>query len=290
MVTGASGVVGDAVVRALLGHDEVRATVRRPELAEGLRAIGAKVAVRAIERPDDLAEILLRVHTVIHLIGGPNQPDDDEVIAANHGSVLAAVGAAREREVRRFVLVSVPGAAVDADDVFLRAKGLAEEAVAASGLEHAILRLAPVYGVGGLWFTALVQGALADPPVLVGDPDRTVAPVYADDVGALVAAVDDHDGDLGGVWSLEGPDVLAARELVHLLRDDAIAPEAVVDPEPAAARLSELLEVPVARSAARYLAGAGRATDAPDAAGAFGVARTPLGEGLRRTLERAGGG
>ena len=45
MVTGASGVLGHAVVSALLARDEVRATVRRPAAAEPLRALGAKVAV-----------------------------------------------------------------------------------------------------------------------------------------------------------------------------------------------------------------------------------------------------
>ena len=293
-VTGASGVVGEAVVRALVERDEVRATVRRAATAEPLRALGAKVAVRAIDRADDLSEILLRVHTVVHLIGGPDQPDDDEVLVANHASTLAAVAAAREREVRRFVLVSVPGASVDADDPFLRAKGLAEEAVAASGLDHAVVRLAPVYGVGGLWFTAVVQGALADPPLVIGDGDRTVAPVFADDVGALVAALDDVSGALNGVWSFEGPEMVPMRELVHVLRDDERPPVELVEPADVARRLTELLEVPVSETAARYLATAGRADDghdaAPDAAEAFSIARTGLLDGLRATLARAGAG
>jgi uncharacterized protein YbjT (DUF2867 family) len=289
MVTGASGVVGEAVVRSLLARDEVRATVRRPETAEPLRALGAKVAVRTIERPDDLAEILQRVHTVVHLIGGPSQPDDDEVFAANHRSALAAVAAATELKVRRFVLVSVPGAGPDDDDAFLRAKGLAEEAVASSDLDHAIVHLAPVYGVGGLWFTALVQGALAEPPVVLGDPDRLAAPVFADDVGALVSALDDHPGELGGTWALEGPEIVSFRELLHVLRDDDRAPD-VLDPRQGATRLAELLDVPVSLTAARYLAMAGRADDAPEAAAAFGMTRTGLLDGLRATLARAGAG
>jgi NADH dehydrogenase len=286
MVHGASGVVGEAVVRTLAATDEVRATVRRPETAERLRALGAKVAVRAIERPDDLAEILPRVHTLVHLVGGANQPDDDEVLAANHRSTLLALAAAREAGVRRVVLLSTPGADPDARDVYVRAKGLAEEAVAASGLEHAIVRAAPVHGLGGLWFTALVQGALADPPIVVGAGDREVAPLFADDLAAAVAAIDDLDGDVAGTWALEGPDVLRADDLVHLLRDDD-APVAHADGDEAAAALAALLDVPVSLAAVADLARAGRAVDAPDAAGAFGVARTGLREGLRRTLARA---
>ena len=289
MVTGASGVVGEAVVRALVSRDEVRATVRRQDTAEAVRALGAKVAVRTIERSDDLAEILQRVHTVIHLIGGPNQPDDDEVLAANHRSVLAAVDAARELEVGRFILASVPGADPDADDVFLRAKGLAEEAVTSSGLDHAILRLAPVYGVGGLWFTAVVQGALAAPPLAVGDPDRLAAPVFADDVGALVAALDDRPDRIRGTYGFEGADAVSIRDLLHLLRGDDLEPD-VLDEAESAARLSDVLEIPVSSTAARYLATAGVARDAPDAGTVVQVRRTGLLDGLRTTLERVGAG
>jgi NADH dehydrogenase len=289
MVTGASGVVGDAVVRALVGRDEVRATVRRQESAEAVRALGAKVAVRTIERSEDLAEILQRVHTVVHLIGGPNQPDDDAVFAANHRSALAAVDAARELKVRRFILASVPGADPAADDAYLRAKGLAEEAVTSSDLDHAIVRLAPVYGVGGLWFTAVVQGALAAPPLALGDPDAVVAPVFADDVGALVAALDDRPAAIRGTWSFEGAEAVSIRELLHLLRGDELAPQ-VLDAAESAARLTDLLGIPVSPTAARYLARAGVARDAPDAGTAFGVPRTGLLDGLRTTLERVGAG
>ena len=54
MVHGASGVVGEAVVRTLAATDEVRATVRRPETAERLRAHGAKVAAVPVVRPADI--------------------------------------------------------------------------------------------------------------------------------------------------------------------------------------------------------------------------------------------
>ena len=75
MVTGASGVIGRATVRALLARDEVRATVRREADAAYLRQLGAKVAVRELDGTDALAEILPRCHTLVHLVGGVDQPD-----------------------------------------------------------------------------------------------------------------------------------------------------------------------------------------------------------------------
>jgi NADH dehydrogenase len=285
MVTGASGVIGRAAVRALLARDEVRATVRRPADATLLRELGAKVAVRDLDEPDALAEILPRCHTLVHLVGGFDQPDPDELFRANHGSVLHAIEAAKLAKTKRFVLLSVPGADPGATHPFLRAKGLAEEAVRASGLQHAIVRTTHAYGLGGLWFTSAVEGALTEPPFVVGPGDQELAPVFVDDVAAVIASVDDAPGEVAGTWGLEGPDVLTADGFARLLRgDDAVPTHA--DGQAAAEALTRLLEVPVDAVAASFLAGPSR-SDAPDAAAAFGVTRTPLLDGLRATLDAA---
>jgi uncharacterized protein YbjT (DUF2867 family) len=285
MVTGASGVIGRAAVRALLARDEVRATVRREADAAYLRQLGAKVAVRELDGTDALAEILPRCHTLVHLVGGVDQPDPDEVFHANHASVLTALGAAKQAKTKRFVLISVPGADAEATHPFLRAKGLAEEAVRASGMEHAIVRTAHSYGLGGLWFTITVEGALSDPPFVVGPGDQEIAPVYVEDVASVIAAIDDSSAELAGTWGLEGPDVVTADGFARLLRgDDERATHA--DGQAAAEVLTRLLGIRVDAVTASFFAAPSRAPD-PDAAAAFGVTRTPLLDGLRTTLDAA---
>jgi NADH dehydrogenase len=285
MVTGASGVVGRAAVRALLARDEVRATVRRPADAAYLRELGAKVAVRDLDTADALAEILPRCHTIVHLIGGFDQPDPDALFAANAGSVALAIEAAERAKTKRFVLISVPGADAEATHPFLRAKGFAEAAVRGSELEHAIVRVTHVYGLGGLWFTTVVEGALTETPFVVGPGDQELAPTYADDLAAVIAAIDDAPGELAGTWGLEGPDVVTADELARLLRGDDVPPSHA-DGQAAAEALTRLLGVPIDAVAASFLARPSRA-DAPDAAATFGVERTPFLDGLRATLEAA---
>lgn len=285
MVTGASGVIGRATVKALLARDEVRATVRRAPDATYLRQLGAKVAVREIDSPDALSEILPRCHTVIHLIGGVAQPDPGELFHANHGSVLRALEAAKRAGTKRFVLLSVPGADPDTAQPFLRAKGLAEEAVRASGMEHAIVRSTHVYGLGGLWFTATVEGALAEPPFVVGPGDNDLAPIFAEDVASVLAAIDDDEAELAGTWGLEGPDVVTGDGLARLLGGDGAVPTHASG-QAAAEALTRLLGVPFDAVTASFFALPSRA-DAPDASAAFGVARTPLVDGLRATLDAA---
>ena len=284
MVTGASGLLGRAIVHALVGRDEVRATVRRPEAAEDLRALGAKVAIADGTEQDELIEILPRVHTLVHLVGGVNQPDDDEILRANHRSVLASVAAAKETGVRRLILVSVPGADPDATHPFLRAKGLAEEAVVQSGLEHAVLRCGHAYGLGGLWFTATVVAG--DAGFVVGDGHQRLAPIAAEDVAGVVVAIDDRTDPVEGTWHLEGPDVVDADGLFSLLDDPDRVPEHL-EPDEAAQRLTVLLERPVWPSTTRHLAAGTPPGSAADASAEFGVHRTSLVDGLRRTAALA---
>jgi NADH dehydrogenase len=276
MVTGASGVLGHAIVRALVRRDEVRATVRRPEAGEPLRALGAKVAVLPVEEPDELIEILPRVHTLVHLVGGVNQPSDDEILDANHGSALAAVAAAKEAGTRRVILLSVPGASVAHEHPFLRAKGLAEEVVVQSGLEHAVLRSSHAYGLGGLWFAATVMGA--DHGFVIGDGTQRCAPVLAGDVAQVVAAIDDRRDPVGGTWSLGGPEELTADEVFAIEGEDR-EPEHL-DAGEAAERLTALLGIPVSVRATGLFA-MSSVPDAPGAVDAFGIRMTAFEEGLR---------
>jgi NADH dehydrogenase len=284
MVTGASGLIGRTLVPLLIRNDEVRACVRRPDAAEVLRAMGAKVAVGHLDDPDALAEILKRVFTVIHLVGGPMQVDDDAVLAANHGSALTALAAAKEAGVCRFVLLSATGASVDASNPYLRAKGLAEEAVANSGLEHAIIRSTHAYGPGGSWLAATVEGATASPPFVIGNGRQSVAPVFAEDVAAVLAAADDREGRLEGTWAIEGPDVVAMADLVAILAAPGAGPPVPLAPAEAVVRF-EALGMRISRTTADLFALLSRA-DAPDAAAAFGVVRTTLVDGLRATAQQ----
>jgi NADH dehydrogenase len=242
--------------------------------------------VREVATPEDLVEILPRVVTLVHLVGGVAQTDDEDLVAANLRSVEVALEAARAAGVARFVLLSASGARPDADHPYLRAKGQAEVAVAAAGIDHAIVRATHAYGVGGLWFTAAVEGAVASPPFVVGDGSQRVAPVFADDVGALVARIDDHPEPLAGVWGIAGPDELSADELMAALAGSGAAPAHEPDPVASASRLRALLGVEVS-AAATSLWARDCLRDGPDAAAAFGLAPTSFAQGIRETIARA---
>src|SRR6266571_4122643 len=109
LVTGATGLVGRALVRELLHEGaQVRAFVRRDD-AE-LRASGAHLAIGAADDVPRLESALTGVHTIVHLIGGiwPEQGATYDLL--NRDSTEAAVIASNSAGVPRFIFLSFVGA------------------------------------------------------------------------------------------------------------------------------------------------------------------------------------
>jgi nucleoside-diphosphate-sugar epimerase len=122
---------------------------------------------------------------------------------------LAAAGAAG---VRRVVVCSPAAVASPAAraNPHLAAKAEVERMVAASGLEHAVLRCTHVLGPGSRLLGRLAHG---DPVVVPGDGRQRVAPVWVGDLATAIAAADDAV-ELAATWSVSGPDEVTFDALV----------------------------------------------------------------------------
>jgi uncharacterized protein YbjT (DUF2867 family) len=223
LVTGAAGLVGRAAVAALLRQEveHVRAVVREPGQVAGLRRLGAKVALLEATDPDGLAAAMDGVFTACSLTGGlwPRPGEDPYAAVVEPARVFLA--AATAAGVRRVVVCSpaAVGTAALMANPHLVAKVEVERMVAASGLEHAILRCAHVLGPGG----RLVELLAGPAPVPVpGDGRQRVAPVWVGDVAAAIAAADDTV-ELSATWSLAGPDEVAFDDLVDAVHGAPVA-------------------------------------------------------------------
>ena len=188
LVTGAAGLVGRAAVAALLrqGVEHVRAVVREPAQVDGLRRLGAKVALLDATDPDGLAAAMDGVFTACSLTGSLWAPPGEDPYAAVVEPAEVFLAAAGAAGVRRVVVCCRPRPG--RPNPHLAAKAEVERMVAASGLEHAILRCTHVLGPGSRLLDLLAGG----PPVAVpGDGRQRVAPVWVGDVAATIAAADD---------------------------------------------------------------------------------------------------
>jgi NADH dehydrogenase len=285
VVTGASGFIGRSAVAAFTRTSpEVRAAVRNPAAADPLRALGAKVAIGDLFDVETLALVMQGAHTLCHLAGGLAADDEEGLLQANLRTAEAVLAAALVAGVKRFLMLSFPGASPDSSNAFLRAKGMAEEAVADSGVEYVIVRSNHVYGPGSPWLATLSGQALAKPAaIVVGEGTQLMAPVYVTDVVAVLVGADDRRGVASGIRGLNGPDLVSADRLTDLIAGKRrmkihLGPAA-------AARAARFARRPAPEHALEVLA-AQCVAEPPDAAAEFGVALTPLRDGLAASLER----
>jgi uncharacterized protein YbjT (DUF2867 family) len=224
LVTGAAGLVGRAAVAALLrqGVEHVRAVVRDPGQVGGLRRLGAKVALLDATDPDGLAAAMDGVFTACSLTGSlwPRPGEDPYAAVVDPARVfLAAAGSAG---VRRVVVCSPAAVGTPAAPAnpHLAAKAEVERMVAASGLEHAILRCTHVLGPGSHLVNLFARDRAPVP--VPGDGRQRVAPVWVGDVAEAIAAADDAV-ELSATWSLAGPTRLTFDELVDAVHGGPVA-------------------------------------------------------------------
>jgi uncharacterized protein YbjT (DUF2867 family) len=128
-------------------RDEAVALIRNPDQADEVRQAGAEPAVVDLEQAseEDLAQAIAGSDAVVFAAGaGPGSgPARKETM--DYGGAVKLIAAAKQAQVGRYVIVSSMGAdpntpGDDTFSVYLRAKGKADDAVRASGLDATVVR------------------------------------------------------------------------------------------------------------------------------------------------------
>jgi uncharacterized protein YbjT (DUF2867 family) len=189
--------------------DQAVALIRNPDHADDVRQAGADPAVVDLEdaSEDDVVQAIAGSDAVVFAAGaGPGSgPERKETM--DYGGAVKLIAAAKQAGVGRYVIVSSMGADPDAvgDDfsVYLRAKGRADDAVRASGLDATVVR------PGGLTNDVGTGRVNLGESVPRGQVTR-------DDVAAVLAAVLDSPNTIGRTVDLIGGDtpVAAAVEAI----------------------------------------------------------------------------
>ena len=147
-IAGGHGQIALRLARVLAQRgDDVVALIRNSNHAKDVRQAGADPVVVDLERAseDDVARAIAGSDAVVFAAGaGPGSgPERKETM--DYGGAVKLIAAAKQAGVGRYVIVSSMGADPDApgDDtfgVYLRAKGRADDAVRASGLDATVVR------------------------------------------------------------------------------------------------------------------------------------------------------
>jgi uncharacterized protein YbjT (DUF2867 family) len=190
--------------------DEVVALIRNPNHADEVRQAGAEPAVVDLEHAseDDVEEAITGSDAVVFAAGaGPGSgPARKETM--DYGGALKLIGAAKQAGVSRYVIVSSMGAdpaapGEDTFSVYLRAKGRADDAVRASGLDATIVRPGGLTNDAGTGRVKLGENL---PP----------GQVTRDDVAAVLATVLDSPNTIGRIVDLIAGDTPVAEAVASI--------------------------------------------------------------------------
>jgi uncharacterized protein YbjT (DUF2867 family) len=145
VIAGAHGKIGLLLGRLLAedGH-RVRGIIRKAEQAPDLEAIGVEPLVFDLEHDDGLAAAIDGAEAAVFAAGAGPGSGPERKSTMDRDGAIKLIDACKEVGGRRYVMISSMGADAgatgDGFSVYLRAKGEADEALRASGLDYTILR------------------------------------------------------------------------------------------------------------------------------------------------------
>lgn len=190
--------------------DEVVALIRNPDHADEVRDAGAEPAVVDLEHAseDEVANAINGSDAVVFAAGAGPGSGSERKETMDYGGAVKLIAAAKQAGVGRYVIVSSMGAnpSTTGDDtfsVYLRAKGRADDAVRASGLDATVVR------PGGLTNDAGTGRVRLGESLPRGQVTR-------DDVAAVLVAVLDSPSTIGRTADLIGGDTAIAEAVAAL--------------------------------------------------------------------------
>ncbi len=239
LVTGATGLVGSHLVRALRERgDAVRALVRDPERARSLLSEGGEIELVKgdLLDPVSLERAARGVEVVYHCaarVALPYQGDRLTIFRTNVEGTRNTLRAAEEAGVQRFVFVSSVAVYGDPKDPLVRedhpknpkgpyaeSKVLAEELVEMAGergLATVILRPCVIYGPGDRNFLPQIAETLTRYPFpLVQGGQQPLDMVHARDVAQALVLAGTHPRAVGRTYNVTDGETHSLRELVEV--------------------------------------------------------------------------
>ena len=223
LVTGGTGFIGKALIRHLVENGYpvrtlIRPSRRSPDLPRG---VPVEVALSSLGDARGLRAAMVGVDVVYHLAGGEWRGAQADLMQTDIQGAKAVIEAASDAGVRRIFYVSHLGADRGSAYPVLKAKGIAEDFIRKSGLNHTIIRSAIVYGPNDGLTTGLAHLMQALPFIYLspGDGRTLLQPLWVEDLATcLVWALDDPQLHNRTV-EIGGPEYLSFRQIVELVME-----------------------------------------------------------------------
>jgi uncharacterized protein YbjT (DUF2867 family) len=213
LLTGATGLVGSAVLRRLTARGvPVRCLVRDPRRL-GAERVRVQLAIGDLADPASWRHALRGVDTVIHLAGTARDQPRGTIEEIDGLAVWRLARAAEQAGVKRLLWTLPLGATPHHPSRVHRAKALAAQALDGAGLEVTTLACSLVYGPRDRRLARLDRLALLPAVPLAGRGAARVQPIWSGDVADCALAALERPP---GRFELAGPDTVTQRDVVAI--------------------------------------------------------------------------
>lgn len=184
LVTGAAGFVGRNLIERLLAKGETVRGLILPGQTAPLTHANLSWHTGDITDRASLETAFPGVKTVVHLAAVVANPDVSINQTVNVEGTRTLTQLCRVHGAERFIFMSAAAAKFKSKNAYGRSKRQAEEVVAASGLEHAIVRTPLIIGHGGEEWDRFVDFVNKIPGMVpvFGDGTAVKRPVFIGDV------------------------------------------------------------------------------------------------------------
>src|SRR5438552_9695495 len=160
LLTGATGLVGAALLRRLTAEGEaVRCLVRDPRRL-GAERVRVQIALGDLADPLSFRHALRGVDTVVHLAAVIRDQPNGSIEELDGVATWRLVKAAERAGARRFVFFSTLEASTRSRARLMRAKAIAEQALLDSSLDSTIFAPSMVYSPSDHFITLLERMSL----------------------------------------------------------------------------------------------------------------------------------
>jgi len=227
---GGGGFVGRHVVGRLaeLGRRVVVPTRRRDNARHLFFLPTVDVVEADVSRPAELARLAQGSSAVINLVGILNETGGQTFAKVHVEQTRNVVAACNASGVRRLLQMSALNADPAGPSRYLRSKGEAEAAVAASGLAWTIFQPSVIFGREDAFLNLFARVLRIAPVMALARADARFQPVFVGDVAECCVRSLSLPATIGRKYPLCGPKVYTLRELVRFVGETIGTPRPIV--------------------------------------------------------------
>ncbi len=221
LVTGATGFIGQHLVRQLVEAQYPVCSLIRPSPRERSFAPGVKLHIVAGDLNDlpALRVALYHATHVVHLAGVWEETERDTYESANLQGTYNLIEAMKDVGVKRIITIGSIAAHTHSAYPYMRIKAQMDDIVEASGLDYTILESSAVYGPGDDW-TETIALALRRFPFFFpvpGDGRVRLQPLQVSDLVKCILACVANDKSSRKTYVIGGPQQMTFDELINII-------------------------------------------------------------------------